>query len=81
MTGGKPRALQACLQTDPALRPTCRELLAFPYFAAAPSWFSPEFHRHQVCPDHDPAARSPHQLHGRLVIAAPPFHHLPSWLT
>ena len=56
LTGGRAPALQACLQTDPALRPTCQELLAFPYFAAAPSWFSPEFHRHQVSPKHGPAA-------------------------
>lgn len=37
-----------CLRTDPEIRPSCEQLLTFPYFATAHSWFSPEFHRHQA---------------------------------
>ena len=40
--------LQACLQLDPEARPSCAELLTFPYFRGAASWFSPEFHCHQA---------------------------------
>ena len=42
--------LQACLQMDPDKRPTCEQLLQLPYFAGAPTWFTPEFHGHQVRP-------------------------------
>ncbi len=33
---------------DPYKRPTCEQLLQLPYFAEAASWFTPEFHGHQV---------------------------------
>jgi hypothetical protein len=33
---------------DPDRRPTCEQLLQLPYFVGAASWFTPEFHGHQV---------------------------------
>ncbi|KAL4420927.1 hypothetical protein ABPG77_001410 [Micractinium sp. CCAP 211/92] len=39
--------LEACLQVDPARRPTATQLLAMPYFADPASWLSPEFKRAQ----------------------------------
>ncbi|KAI7835884.1 hypothetical protein COHA_010229 [Chlorella ohadii] len=35
--------LEACLQVDPACRPSAAQLLAMPYFADKQSWLTPEF--------------------------------------
>ncbi len=40
--------LHACLQPDPAKRPTAAQLLAMPYFSDASSWLSHEFQQAQV---------------------------------
>ncbi|PRW60927.1 CMGC CDKL kinase [Chlorella sorokiniana] len=40
--------LEACLQVDPACRPSAAQLLAMPFFADKQSWLTPEFKVAQV---------------------------------
>ncbi|KAI3432767.1 hypothetical protein D9Q98_004307 [Chlorella vulgaris] len=71
--------LEACLQVDPAARPSAAQLLAMPYFSDTGSWLTPEFRRAQERAQDELEERKL-LLHKRQKVAqqqqqqAPPRH-------